>query len=81
MTTDHDLLARIESYQNNTTESAILISALRAVVELHKPNPDRLVEVLYGDKEFFVEKEPSCNFCYDKHYPCPTIQAIEKELG
>ena len=48
------------------------IHALRAVVELHKPeqiNPTYLV----------------CTNCYDEEsgpsdYPCDTIQAIEKEL-
>jgi hypothetical protein len=45
------------------------LNALRAVVELHKPTE-------YGD----------CSHCFGLHsmgetYPCPTIQAIEKELG
>ena len=43
-------------------------SALRAVVELHKSNDDGL----------------TCNECTASEtewYPCPTIQAIEKELG
>lgn len=46
--------------------------ALRAVVELHKPkssHPDGWHEEIHcaqGDDQF--------------HYPCPTIQAIEKEL-
>ena len=41
------------------------LKALRAVVELHKPEGDR---------------EQQCE--HDKKiYPCPTIQAIEKELG
>ena len=47
-------------------------TALRAVVELHKPN-----------------SMGGCNACeqwttegpYQIAYPCPTIQAIEKELG
>jgi hypothetical protein len=37
--------------------------ALRAVVELHKPD--------YG----------MCMTCEMTDYPCPTIQAIKKELG
>ena len=42
--------------------------ALRAVVELHKPTE-------YGD----------CSHCFGLHsmgetYPCPTVQAIEKEF-
>jgi hypothetical protein len=43
--------------------------ALRAVVELHKP---------YGE---FIDGKPSfrCQANHEK-YPCPTIQAIEKEL-
>ena len=46
------------------------IHALRAVVELHKPNPE-------GDE---------CSHCGWEcggelvSFPCPTIQAIEKEL-
>ena len=50
--------------------------ALRAVVELHKPwNTDR-----------FGEPIDVCVGCFDVTddfivYPCPTIQAIEKELG
>ena len=41
--------------------------ALRAVVELHKPT------VLINPNEI------RCDDCLDE-YPCPTIQAIEKEL-
>ncbi len=51
--------------------------ALRAVVELHKPVIRR-------------KDKPFCSVCYtegqpyeqadDVYYPCPTIQAIEKEL-
>ena len=42
--------------------------ALRAVVELHKPR--------------FPDVDSSCQWCEDiyRDYPCPTIQAIEKEL-
>ena len=48
--------------------------ALHALVELHKP----------GEYEYF-EKD-ICEHCtldidYYVFYPCPTIQAIEKELG
>ena len=50
-------------------------SALRAVVELHKPinNPN------------FPDSDIWCWQCADGRgyakYPCPTIQTIEKELG
>ena len=40
--------------------------ALRNVVELHKPNGYHHANV--------------CDVC-DAIYPCPTIQAVEKELG
>ena len=47
---------------------ATLYSALRAVVELHKPTKNRSIEGW-------------CDVCTDYYrYPCPTIQAIEKEL-
>ena len=52
-----------------------LVLALRAVVELHKPNSAN--ECLVCIKSInFVDKTK------EKYpYPCPTIQAIEKELG
>jgi hypothetical protein len=57
------------------------LKALNAVVELHKPEDN------YGGDV--------CKYCFDMawektglsmdnkqfNYPCPTIQAIEKELG
>ena len=49
--------------------------ALRAVVELHKPG-----------RTAMMTGEVVCDACdagdnyYSKFYPCPTIQAIEKEL-
>ena len=62
-----ELLALIRSKSDSDE-----VHALRAVVELHKP---------YGsaDKGFI------CEFCMDRAlpawvYPCPTIEAIEKEL-
>lgn len=72
---EHDkLLTMIEDKFNNHsgTHDAQIVNALYRVVELHKP---------YGsaDKGFI------CEFCMDRAlpawvYPCPTIQAIEKEL-
>jgi hypothetical protein len=71
----HDqLLAKIDglTYMLLPDEIPFEYKALRAVVELHKPeqiNPTYLV----------------CTNCYDEEsgpsdYPCDTIQAIEKEL-
>jgi hypothetical protein len=54
-----------------------LIKALRAVVELHKP-------IYYPDKPDKPDGPVWCNQCAEGRgyakYPCPTIQAIEKEL-
>jgi hypothetical protein len=48
-------------------------TALRAVVELHKPQEITLPNGEWGT---------NCVFCDDGYeYPCPTIQAIEKELS
>ena len=45
------------------------LKALRAVIELHKPTKNRSIEGW-------------CDVCTDYYqYPCPTIQAITKELG
>jgi len=59
---------------------AILGDALRAVVELHKPKEEDgklwcKHEVCYNHIEFLERNDCDC------FYPCPTIQAIEKELG
>ena len=70
--THDELLASIERMMNH--DAIFMKSAIRAVVELHKPMSDRM---------------PDCAECVTIHqgetdvvfYPCPTIQAIEKELG
>lgn len=69
--THEKLLARI----SNRGEIAFNTLALRAVMELHKP-----------DKEGFcamncVEADDSGYAWTQCAYPCPTIQAIEEELG
>ena len=75
--THDDLLIEINrrldvAYYNGDPQS---MRALRAAVELHKPiyNPN------------FEDSTPWCWQCADQRgyaqWPCPTIQAIEKELG
>jgi len=71
---NHDeLLAEIDSYSYTYKPK----SALRAVVELHKPSegPDEYenigCEACGFDSEYMQ---------YAQIYPCPTIKAIEKEL-
>ena len=65
--THDELLAICDNY--SFKDSAEPVKALRAVVKLHNP----IIHKGYKDQGFF------CDNCeYD--YPCPTIQAIEKEL-
>ena len=72
-----ELLAKIDKeiamWGNN--EKAYMENALRAVVELHKPVKDEWIDYV------------TCAACrvpmddyYSVTYPCPTIQAIQKEL-
>jgi hypothetical protein len=70
----HDkLLARIESKQQDYYADDQSLNALRAVVELHKPTSPKQIGTGYvGDIDM-------CSQC-KSYYPCPTIQAIEKEL-
>jgi len=48
---------------------------IRAVVELHKPE---LIE--NGKESIFVCSTCNPEWFWENPYPCPTIQAIEKEL-
>ena len=68
--THDELLAKISSF---TCCSGVHELALRAVVELHKP---MLWKNLVNDTDGY-----KCQVCEGNSYPCPTIQAIEKELG
>ena len=68
--TYEELLAKVNGIYVDYLDVAAVngIKALRAVVELHKP-----VEHAEGTW---------CSGCMaTEWYPCPTIQAIEKELG
>ena len=64
--THEELLVSIERMMNH--DAIFMKDALRAVVELH-------YEHIGG-----AEKSVYCYNCQMK-YPCPTIQAIEKELS
>ena len=68
--THDELLAKINHnyVTHNGFEISNLYDALRAVVELHKPTVN--LDFPY---------QPECSGCKET-YPCPTIQAIEKEL-
>ena len=80
--THDELLASIIDYGENGPidyGQIDLSKALRAIVELHKP----IISTAYP--EFLgicLACTPlSLNFYEATRYPCPTIQAIEKELG
>jgi len=67
-------LRHLPSYFNAGDKTIAGMKALRAVVELHKP-----LNSLW-------HKQTICESCqegndYPIDYPCPTIQAIEKELA
>ena len=75
--THDELLARIDYMKFEVGDSGIneestAIQALRAVVELHKPQ-----EITLPDGEWGANCS-HCDFAFN--YPCPTIQVIEKEL-
>jgi hypothetical protein len=65
--THNELLAEIDERATYLGNEDSVYQALRAVVELHKPEEQ-------DHKQY--EKCWNCNLLY----PCPTIHAIEKEL-
>ena len=85
--THDELLAEIDRYlvptlaESEVGNKAIgILKALRAVVELHKP--------VQGRSDIQTYDYIGCGACFEwshdgnmnLEYPCPTIQAIEKEL-
>jgi hypothetical protein len=82
--THDELLAKINAFDEHWNEihpELTAWSALRAVVELHQSAPFKMT----GN----VEEIPGLLYLHCStnllpkdwvHYPCPTIQAIEKEL-
>jgi hypothetical protein len=73
----HDeLLAKLTPTQERGFPSnpITVLNTLRAVVELHKP------ELHQNDNVMACIQCSSFSFRYVAH-PCPSIQAIEKELG
>ena len=84
--THDELLANLTPTQERgfLSNPISVLTALRAVVELHKPTDDGL-----GCSYEFIECHDETGLGCDiprtcnqyKPYPCPTIQAIEKELA
>ena len=85
--THEELLAKIDEIIEEyglTNADVRYFYALRSVVELHKP-----VAVLTGGNTgtiYYNRSKLQCENCHGQYakdigiYPCPTIQAIEKEL-
>ena len=79
--THDELLKRLEGLWHDSFK-APGYQSLRAVVELHKP-----VMAFTGgydgeENELWAEQCSDCsNNGFSQEYPCPTIQAIEKELS
>ena len=94
--THDELLAKLDALDHSCSVVGVTVAALRAVVELHKPEFHKA----YASELDWYE----CSHCNDgcwgceewsncgddcgckchnipKKYPCPTIQAIEKELA
>ena len=67
-----ELMDRIDTFDAAGMVREPSIRALRAVVELHKPHNE--------DSKYCAGCEVDDPW-YWNEYPCPTIQAIEKELG
>ena len=78
--THDELLAYIDDSTNGLKHEHLFekllanTQALRAVVELHKPTGTTSLVCKHCDS--FSNED-----AYAIVYPCPTIQAIEKELG
>lgn len=74
--THEELLKHLWEKRNSLCDNLDVHFALSAVVELHKAFP----YTNYRGQQIYF-----CNYCMDDEinntdYPCPTIQAIEKEL-
>jgi len=67
-----ELIAANEEFYGDGTNATPSWTALREVVELHKPQDITLPNGEWGT---------NCIICDGWQYPCETIQAIEKELG
>ena len=69
--THDELLLKMANRPLNYEGGLLMYKALHDVVELHKQT-----KAIKGADEY-----DACKHCYPTVYPCPTIQAIEKELA
>ena len=75
--THDELLVRVKLWDDYAKGgyTPAAFQALHAVVELHKPIQIRNEQLCNACEEWTNEGQKQL------FYPCPTIQAIEKELG
>ena len=66
-----ELLANLDELDQSCSVVGVAVAALRAVVELHKPSNASGIPGLVCEQ---------CSLNKWTNYPCPTIEAIEKEL-
>ena len=89
--THDELLAKLADIHNKYSDAGaeankqykgmvMFYSTLRAVVELHKPMKEPKKSGWFEGEEYKEGYVIGCEFD-NYHYPCPTIQAIEKELN
>lgn len=77
MTMTHDELLALLNAKSDSDQ----VHALRAVVELHKPVMKWTGAYDYNEAELWAEQCDQCSGNgFTQEYPCPTIEAIEKEL-
>ena len=78
--TQEELITRL--YELQPSHIVQLKSAILSVIELH--GEKTLIEGKVPDSEFRLQRQicVACSFVTDEitAYPCPTIQAIEKEI-
>jgi hypothetical protein len=75
--THDELLMRLWEKRNVLCDNLDVHFALSAVVELHKPDDESYSGVIGCIGCGFNSEYGT----WEQDYPCPTIQAIEKELG
>ena len=67
----------VQALDRITIESLL---ANRDVLVRHEENPKNVLTQLYGDKEFYTQKENACRTCHTISFPCPSYLDITTHL-